>query len=628
MNIAVQVCGLINTIVLLIFYNSSKRLMLYKRRIFYYILLITLFNITTDILSVFSIHFSDNLSPLVVEISCKLYLCMLVVLSWSALIYTISDIMPKQKHIMVSSLLAIVGIIECFMVVKYPIYVYNDGYYVFTYGMSVKLLYIFGAVNVCAIWISTFVFSDRILSRRKYAVRLWMGIWLAGMAIQAINNSLLVAGFAASLGMMVVYFLLENPEGNIDKQFDCLNSIALSEYTGECILNEDPFILCNISFDDSAAVKGGDDNAEKKLKDLIDYLNTFKGINVFKSIDKNIIITSTARDKILNVINGFRTRYRLTDACIADSKVIMIEDAHSFTSIEEILRLINYMKSRRSDDAESLVTVTDKNVEDYERHDMMKDEIRRALREDRVEVFFQPIYNTVRKCFTSAEALVRIRNKDGSLIPPGMFIPVAEVTGQINELGRRVLEKTCEFMAGSEAADLGLEYIEVNLSVVQAERVTLFEEIMDTVKKYRVEPKRINLEITESALIQAKDAVLDNMNRLKDVGFTFALDDFGKGESNLMYLVEMPFDILKLDMDMTKAFHVNDKAKSAVKTVRYMADDMKLKVVAEGIENQNELDAFVEYDIDYIQGYHFSKPLPKPEFIDFVRKNNEGCRTA
>ena len=88
MNIAVQVCGLINTIVLLIFYNSSKRLMLYKRRIFYYILLITLFNITTDILSVFAIHFSDNLSPIVVEISCKLYLCMLVVLSWSALIYT------------------------------------------------------------------------------------------------------------------------------------------------------------------------------------------------------------------------------------------------------------------------------------------------------------------------------------------------------------------------------------------------------------------------------------------------------------------------------------------------------------------------------------------------------------
>ena len=113
------------------------------------------------------------------------------------------------------------------------------------------------------------------------------------------------------------------------------------------------------------------------------------------------------------------------------------------------------------------------------------------------------------------------------------------------------------------------------------------------------------------------------MNQLKKVGFTFALDDFGKGESNLMYLVEMPFDILKLDMDMTKAFHVNRKAKSAVKTVRYMAKEMNLKIVAEGIENRDELFAFLKYDIEYIQGYYFSKPLPMPEFIDFVKNFNE-----
>ncbi|MCR5357619.1 MAG: EAL domain-containing protein [Lachnospiraceae bacterium] len=628
MNIAVQVCGLINTIVLLIFYKSARRLELYKRRIFYYILIITVIDIITDILSVFAIHFRGNLSPVLVEISCKLYLCMLIVQVWSALIYTISDIMPKQKHIMVSSVLAILAIIECFLVAKYPIYIFENDGTVFTYGPCVKLLYFFGVVNLCAIWITTFVFDKRILSRRKYAVRLWMGIWLAGMAIQAINNALLVAGFAASLGMMVVYFLLENPEGNIDKQYNCLNSIALSEYAGECILNEDPFVLCNISMDDSMVHKGRNDDTEKRQRELITYLNTFNGINVFKNFDKNIIITSGGRDKVMEAVEGFRKRYMISDPGLADSKVILLEDAHSFTSLEEILRLIDYMKSRRNEDDESIVTVTEKNVEDYEHRDMMRDEIRRALHDDRVEVFLQPIYSTESKRFTSAEALVRIRNKDGGLISPGLFIPVAEETGQINELGRRVLEKTCEFMAGSEAESLGLEYIEVNLSVVQAERMTLFEEIMETVKKYRVEPGRINLEITESALIQAKDAVLNNMNRLKDVGFTFALDDFGKGESNLMYLVEMPFDILKLDMDMTKAFHVNDKAKSAVRTVRYMADDMKLKVVAEGIETREELDAFVEYDIDYIQGYHFSKPLPMPDFVRFIKKSNEGSRTA
>ena len=178
-------------------------------------------------------------------------------------------------------------------------------------------------------------------------------------------------------------------------------------------------------------------------------------------------------------------------------------------------------------------------------------------------------------------------------------------------------------MAQSEAINLGIEYIEVNLSVVQAEKPALFEEIFKTVRQYKLDPSHINLEITESALINNKDLVIENMKQLKEVGFTFALDDFGKGESNLMYLVEMPFDILKLDMDMTKAFHVNSKAKSAVKTVRYMATAMKLKIVAEGIENQDELDAFLKYNIEYIQGYHFSKPLPMPEFIEFVKKFNQ-----
>ena len=628
MNIAVQVCGLINTIVLVIFYLSTRRLKLYKRKIFYYILLITAVNIATDILSIFAIHFRDSIPASLVESTCKLYLCMLVMQSWSAIIYTIADIMPKQRHIMISSLLAIAAIIECFEVVKFPIHIYDDGISTYTYGMSVYLLYIFCAVNISAIWISTFVFSERIMRRRKYAVRLWMSIWLAGMGIQALNNAMLVVGFAASLGMMVVYFLLENPEGLIDKQFNCLNSVALAEYVSECIVDEEPFILCNISLENTTALKGANDESGKRFRQLIGYLYNFKGINVFKNLDKNIILTSDNRDRIMEAIESFIKVYRRPDSYAAESKIIVIEDAHQFASVAEILRLISYMKRRRSDGNEAVITVTDKNVADYERHDRMKGEIRQALKEDRVEVFLQPIYNTVRESFTSAEALVRIRNKDGTLIQPGLFIPVAEETGQINELGRRVLEKTCEFMADPETSGLGIDYVEVNLSVVQAERITLFEDIMDTVKKYRVEPGRINLELTESALVQAKDTVLENMNRLREVGFTFALDDFGKGESNLMYLVEMPFDILKLDMDMTKAFHVNDKAKSAVKTVRYMADDMKLKIVAEGIETKEELDAFVEYNIDYIQGYHFSKPLPIAEFKKFVRKNNAAGRTA
>ena len=622
MNISVQMCGLINTIVLLIFYLSARRLRSYKRRIFMLILFITIINITLDISSIIAIYFRESLPAVFVNFVCKLYVCMLVTETFVGIVYMLADMFPKDRHRMFSSLLAIVNIIECFLVMKYPIHIYAEGKDVYTYGTSITMIYVFTAINICIIWICSFVFEDRIKKRRVYSVRLWMLVWLAGMGVQAIDHSLLVVGFASSLGVMVVYFMLENPEGFIDKQFACLNSLALEEYVEESIFSNESFYLSEIVMENVAELKTDTEETKDRIAEMIGFLQNFKDIDVFKAVDKNLILVSKDREAMKAAMESFRNVYINADDGSRSLYILAVEEADKYKSLQEILRIIGYAKIRRTEQDRDIIRIDDKTVEEYKRLDDIKEEINNALADDRVEVFLQPIYNTVKKRFTSAESLARIRNTDGTLLPPGIFIPVAEMTGQINELGKRVLEKTCDFMANGEATALGIEYVEVNLSVVQAEKLTLFDEIMQTVEKYRIQPRQINLEITESAFIKSKDVVIDNMNQLRKVGFTFALDDFGKGESNLMYLVEMPFDILKLDMDMTKAFHVNDKAKSVVKTVRYMADSMKLKIVAEGIENRKELDAFMEYNIDYIQGYHFSRPLPMPEFIEFIKGYN------
>ena len=623
MNIAVQLCGLINVSVLLVFYSSTKSLNLYKRRIFLYILLISVANLCTDIGSIIAINFRDIIPGWLVELICRVYLCMLNLESIAAIIYTIADVFPKRIHKIISKSLAVVFLAESVFVFMYPMHIFANGMEVYTYGQAVTLTYIYSAVNISLIWICSFVFGERVRTRRKQSVRLWMLIWLFGMGVQALDHSMLVVGFATSLGIMVVFFMLENPEGYVDTQYDCLNAAALREYIDELIQNDEFFVLCNISLDNASHRQRNNEKAEKRIGKYIEYFNKKKKTVVFKAPDNNIILITDNNTDMKYAIDDFLDEFSSPVSGSQDHCIIWFENIYSCSSIDDIMKVIGYIKSKRRVDETQIVHVTKKIVEDYESQDEIKKKIKSALKEDRVEVFLQPIYNTVARRFTSAEALVRIRNTDGSLMPPGQFVPVAEVTGQINALGRRVLEKTCEFMAQSEAINLGIEYIEVNLSVVQAEKPALFEEIFKTVRQYKLDPSHINLEITESALINNQDLVIENMKQLKEVGFTFALDDFGKGESNLMYLVEMPFDILKLDMDMTKAFHVNSKAKSAVKTVRYMATAMKLKIVAEGIENQDELDAFLKYNIEYIQGYHFSKPLPMPEFIEFVKKFNQ-----
>ena len=140
------------------------------------------------------------------------------------------------------------------------------------------------------------------------------------------------------------------------------------------------------------------------------------------------------------------------------------------------------------------------------------------------------------------------------------------------------------------------------------------------IEKYGIDPSLINLEITESASVTSRTVLLRNMEKLIDYGFTFSLDDFGKGQSNLMYVVEMPVSIIKLDYDMSKAFFSSPKAKQVVRAVVAMAHGMDLKLVAEGIETEEEIDGMNRECIDYIQGFYYSKPLPMPEFLSFISK--------
>ena len=205
---------------------------------------------------------------------------------------------------------------------------------------------------------------------------------------------------------------------------------------------------------------------------------------------------------------------------------------------------------------------------------------------------------------------------------PTVFIPVAEESGQILELGERVFEKTCEFLKNSEALTLGIQLIEVNLSVIQCERRDLAKRLLAIANRYEISPENINLEITETASISARAILLENMKTLMEYGFRFSLDDFGKGESNLMYVVEMPVCIVKLDYDMIKAFTSSRKAQMVVRAVVGMAHSLNLKLVAEGVETKEELDAICSEDIDYIQGYYYSKPLPVHEFIQFIKEKN------
>nr|MCR5101415.1 EAL domain-containing protein [Butyrivibrio sp.] len=225
--------------------------------------------------------------------------------------------------------------------------------------------------------------------------------------------------------------------------------------------------------------------------------------------------------------------------------------------------------------------------------------------------------------FTSAEALVRIRNKDGSIMMPGEFIPIAEQTNLIVPIGQTVFKKVCNFLATCDIRALGLQYIEVNLSVAQCERQTLSSDFKRIIRETGVNASQLNLEITETASSEARTMLLQNMTELIVEGISFSLDDFGTGQSNLDYMMSMPVSIIKFDRTLVLSYFTKYNAKTIMESIIAMVKKLNLKIVAEGVENADQFKTMEDLGIDYIQGFYFSKPLPTNTFIDFIKKNNE-----
>ena len=344
----------------------------------------------------------------------------------------------------------------------------------------------------------------------------------------------------------------------------------------------------------------------------------------FKNTYANMVFISDDEERLYRLgIDVFEYLKNKDPEWHKETRVVLVKECETFANTEELFGFVNFVQREYVNEKERVLPVGDSIIGKYKKQFEMKQIITEALEEDRVEVFLQPIFSNETKSFSSAEALVRIRDKDGSLIPPGLFIPIAEETGQILELGERVFEKVCEFLKNTNANKLGLAVVEVNLSVIQCERKDLAERLIAIASRYKISPELINLEITETASISARATLLANMKKLMEYGFRFSLDDFGKGESNLMYVVEMPVSIVKLDYDMTKAFFNSSKAKLVLRAVVGMAHGMELKLVAEGIETREELEGMCNEGIDYIQGYYYSKPLPMPEYLEFMKNKQE-----
>ncbi|MBC7964132.1 MAG: EAL domain-containing protein, partial [Steroidobacteraceae bacterium] len=251
----------------------------------------------------------------------------------------------------------------------------------------------------------------------------------------------------------------------------------------------------------------------------------------------------------------------------------------------------------------------------------MEKYLRRALENDELLVYYQPKVSLATGLITSMEALVRWQHPEMGMVPPANFIPLAEETGLIETIGEWVLKTACAQNKAWQDAGLAPLTVAVNLSVRQFRQQNIAGLIGQLLLETGLDPRYLELEITESMVMQDVERVTAILKELKDMGISLAMDDFGTGYSSLGYLKRFPFDKLKIDQSFVRDI-TSDPDNAAIATaVIAMAHSLHLKVIAEGVETEGQLNYLRSHGCDEMQGYYFSRPVPALEFEQLLREN-------
>jgi diguanylate cyclase (GGDEF)-like protein/PAS domain S-box-containing protein len=253
-------------------------------------------------------------------------------------------------------------------------------------------------------------------------------------------------------------------------------------------------------------------------------------------------------------------------------------------------------------------------------HLSLRNGLYRAQERGELALHYQPQFDLGSGTVIGVEALLRWRHPERGLIPPARFIPVAEESGLIVPIGVWVLSEACRQAVAWQRAGLPGLTMAVNLSAVQFKRGDVEQSVLRALEESGLSPQLLELELTESILIQNAEGVLASLKRLKQLGVKLSIDDFGTGYSSLSYLKRFDIDKLKIDQSFVRDLGKDEDDAAIVRAVIQMAHSLSLKTIAEGVETEEMLASLCRYGCDEAQGYHFARPMPAAEMTEFLRR--------
>jgi len=246
-------------------------------------------------------------------------------------------------------------------------------------------------------------------------------------------------------------------------------------------------------------------------------------------------------------------------------------------------------------------------------------ELKLAIINREFVLYYQPIIEFKTGLCKGAEALIRWQKQDGTIVRPDLFIPLAEENGLIQAITDQVIESIVTDLKATLQANRDL-HIAINIAVVDFNTKRIFKKLDSTISESGIEPQQIWLEITERGFMDI-NSTRDSLNRARELGYPIVIDDFGTGYSSLSYLKELPIDVLKIDKSFTSSVDTDSVTNHVTKHIIDIAKELKLKIIAEGVETKGQADYLKSHEVDFAQGWLYAKAMPLHEFLSFFQNN-------
>ncbi|MCR5108194.1 MAG: EAL domain-containing protein [Lachnospiraceae bacterium] len=495
-------------------------------------------------------------------------------------------------------------------------------------GDGILFEYIAAALYMAVSALIVVRYARSIGKRRVVSMVAFLFVVVAGVAFQFFVPGIQIENFLESVGFLCILATSENDADQRDYITGMYNRVAFEEDNMRLINASAGYtaLIFRIANFSHILTTIGTKRMNTMLKDMGNWLrsNTKRRDYLYYINNGEFAITRLSGDGELKSLAGkildvFKTYWKLDEISVAFvPELFLIEVPKDASEFDEIIAIAETDFVAKQEGGFLLegasLNVTKRGFE-------VEAAIRRGLENKAFQVYYQPIYDNTSNSFHTAEALARYTDPLLGFINPDEFISVAEKAGLIPDIGLSVFETVCRDFADNSLKEAGIDFVELNVSPVQCLKSDLDIDFERVMKKYGVRPEQINLEITESASDISSDLAKENINKLKKIGFDFALDDYGTGISNISSLYELRFSIIKIDKSILWNAKNDEQSKLILDSIINMIHGLGLKIVMEGVETEEQVKYLKNMGVEYFQGFYYSRPLEKKKFISFCNNN-------